>query len=135
MKLAQINKRMVRNPTEKGMSYTDDEVSECIADFSPEVRRAGTGTNTCFRCGGKWHFAPARVVACVVELATTNQPVLPNHHRRPTLRLDSSVMATPTSPMMAAPLELKTVCSSKVAARSTRADMEERGEDTPINAP
>ena len=130
MKLAQINKRMVRNPTVRD---TDDEVTACIADFSPEVRRAGTGTNTCFRCGGKWHFAPTRVVACVVELATTNQPVLPKHHRRLTLRIDSSVMATP--PMMAAPLELKTVCSSKVAARSTRADMEERGEDTPINVP
>ena len=78
-------------------------------------------------------IAPVKVVACVVELATTNPSVLLKHHRRPTFRIDSSVMATP--PMMAAPLELKTVCSSKVAARSTRADMEERGEDTPINVP
>ena len=81
MKLSQANSRHMhaRNPAVRSMSYIDDEATEYIEDFSPEVRRAGAGTSNCFRCGGRGHFArdcPSE--SCLLSSGTGhNQSVCP----------------------------------------------------------
>ena len=57
MKLAQSSSRRMKMKLAVRSLATPDEDPLGLVNFEPEVRRMEAGSDKCYKCGGKWHFA------------------------------------------------------------------------------